>query len=64
MSQRAPRCNTNSRAEYQFSQDSPNVVHMSVRPPEMMEEEETAKGKSHGREGRTRDGGSGCCVIL
>lgn len=55
---------TDSHAEYQFSQDSPNVVHMSVRPPEMMEEEETAKGKSHGREGRNRDGGSGCCVIL
>lgn len=51
-------------AEYQFSHDSPNVVHMSVRPPEMMEEEETSKGKSHGREGRNRDGGNGCCVIL
>ncbi len=37
---------------------------MSVRPPEMMEEEETAKGKSHGRDGRGRDGGGGCCVIL
>jgi hypothetical protein len=50
--------------KYQFSQDSPNVVHMSVRPPEMMEEEETAKSKANSREGRTRDGGSGCCVIL
>ncbi|EAQ87156.1 hypothetical protein CHGG_03775 [Chaetomium globosum CBS 148.51] len=50
--------------KYQFSQDSPNVVHMSVRPPEMMEEEETAKSKAHSREGRSRDGGSGCCVIL
>jgi hypothetical protein len=37
---------------------------MSVRPPEMMEEEETAKSKTHSREGRSRDGGSGCCVIL
>ncbi|KAK3905999.1 membrane-anchored ubiquitin-fold protein 1 [Staphylotrichum tortipilum] len=45
-------------------QDSPNVVHMSVRPPEMMEEEETAKGKAHSRDGRSRDGGGGCCVIL
>ncbi|KAL2266859.1 hypothetical protein VTJ83DRAFT_4136 [Remersonia thermophila] len=50
--------------KYHFSQDSPNVVHMSVRPPEMMEEDETAKGKTGGREGRSRDGGSGCCVIL
>ncbi|KAL2168987.1 hypothetical protein VTG60DRAFT_6560 [Thermothelomyces hinnuleus] len=50
--------------KYHFSQDSPNVVHMSVRPPEMMEEEEAANSKASGREGRTRDGGSGCCVIL
>ncbi|KAL2196711.1 ubiquitin-related domain-containing protein [Corynascus similis CBS 632.67] len=50
--------------KYQFSQDSPNVVHMSVRPPEMMEEEEATNSKASGREGRTRDGGSGCCVIL
>ncbi|KAK4158242.1 hypothetical protein C8A00DRAFT_39436 [Chaetomidium leptoderma] len=49
--------------KYQFSQDSPNVVHMSVRPPEMMEEEETGKSKAHSRDGRSRDGG-GCCVIL
>ncbi|KAK4140824.1 ubiquitin-related domain-containing protein [Dichotomopilus funicola] len=50
--------------KYQFSHDSPNILHMSVRPPEMMEEEETSKSKSHGREGRNRDGGNGCCVIL
>ncbi|KAL2022622.1 hypothetical protein VTK56DRAFT_4966 [Thermocarpiscus australiensis] len=51
--------------KYQFSADSPNVVHMSVRPAEMMEEEEAGKGgKSSTREGRTREGGSGCCVIL
>ncbi|KAL2158688.1 hypothetical protein VTH06DRAFT_4170 [Thermothelomyces fergusii] len=50
--------------KYHFSQDSPNVVHMSVRPPEMMEEEEAANSKASGREGRTREGGSGCCVIL
>jgi hypothetical protein len=37
---------------------------MSVRPPEMMEEEETAKSKATSRDGRGRDGGSGCCVIL
>lgn len=50
--------------EYQFSRDAPNVVHMSVRPAEMMEEDEAAKGKSGGREGRSREGGSNCCVIL
>lgn len=37
---------------------------MSVKPPEMMEDEEAAKGKSSGREARQREGGSGCCVIL
>lgn len=51
-------------AEYQFSAEAPNVVHMSVKPAEMLEEDEAAKGKSSGREGRNREGGSGCCVIL
>ncbi|KAB5576575.1 ubiquitin-related domain-containing protein [Coniochaeta sp. 2T2.1] len=50
--------------KYQFSRESPNVVHMSVRPAEMMEEAEDAKGKSSGREGRTREGSGNCCVIL
>lgn len=51
--------------KYQFSQDSPNVVHMSVRPPEMMEEEETGKASSTTRQGRrSREGSSNCCVIL
>ncbi|KAK4180895.1 ubiquitin-related domain-containing protein [Triangularia setosa] len=51
--------------KYQLSKDAPNVVHMSVRPAEMMEEDEGAKGgKASSREGRTREGGGGCCVIL
>lgn len=51
--------------KYQLSKDSPNVVHMSVRPAEMMEEDEGAKGgKASSREGRSREGGGGCCVIL
>ncbi|KAK4108424.1 hypothetical protein N656DRAFT_839760 [Canariomyces notabilis] len=51
--------------KYQFSIDSPNVVHMSVRPAEMLEEEEAGKGgKTSSREGRPREGGGGCCVIL
>jgi len=29
-----------------------------------MEEDEAAKGKSSGREGRTREGSGNCCVIL
>jgi hypothetical protein len=30
----------------------------------MMEEEDQNKGKSQSREGRAREGGGGCCVIL
>lgn len=51
-------------AEYQFSVESPNIVHMSVRPPDMMEEDEAAKGKAPSRDGRTRQPRSGCCSIL
>ncbi|OAA68311.1 Ubiquitin [Niveomyces insectorum RCEF 264] len=50
--------------KYHFSAESPNVVHMSVKPAEMVEEDEAAKSKSGGREGRNREAGSGCCVIL
>jgi len=32
--------------KYQFSAESPNIVHMSVRPPDMLEEDEAAKGKT------------------
>ncbi|KAK3940155.1 ubiquitin-related domain-containing protein [Diplogelasinospora grovesii] len=50
--------------KYQLSASGPNVVHMSVRPAEMIEEDETAKGKSSGRDGRGSEGGGGCCIIL
>lgn len=50
--------------KYQFSADSPNIVHMSVRPADMMEEDEAGKGKTSSRDGRSREGGGGCCVIL
>ncbi|KAL6836462.1 hypothetical protein J3E69DRAFT_361747 [Trichoderma sp. SZMC 28015] len=52
--------------KYQFSSDSPNVVHMSIRPQDLDEEEPKSGGKSlpagttdgdRVREGR-------CCVIL
>ncbi|EPE10731.1 hypothetical protein F503_05826 [Ophiostoma piceae UAMH 11346] len=50
--------------KYHFSPDSPNVVHMSVKPADVVEDEEAAKGKTSGRESRSREGGGGCCVIL
>ncbi|KAL8382585.1 hypothetical protein RB595_006389 [Gaeumannomyces hyphopodioides] len=49
--------------KYQFSSEAPNVIHMSVRPAEMMEEEEGAKGKTSSSGGRTQGSGN-CCVIL
>ncbi|PSR90633.1 ubiquitin-related domain-containing protein [Coniella lustricola] len=50
--------------KYRFSADAPNVVHMSVKPAEMLEEDEAGKGKSTTSGGRSNEGGSGCCVIL
>ncbi|KUI54800.1 hypothetical protein VP1G_02300 [Cytospora mali] len=50
--------------KYQFSAEAPNVVHMSVKPAEMLEEDEAGKGKSGSSSGRNTEGGSGCCVIL
>lgn len=50
--------------KYQFSADAPNVVHMSVKPPEMLEEDEAGKSKTGSSGGRNSEGGSGCCVIL
>jgi hypothetical protein len=49
-----------------FQTDSPNVVHMTVKPQEMVDDEENAKT---GKTGSRRDGDdeptAGCrCVIL
>lgn len=37
---------------------------MSVKPAEMLEEDEAGKGKNGSSGGRNSEGGSGCCVIL
>lgn len=53
-------------AEYQFSPDSPNVVHMSIRPQDLDEEEPKTGSKSlpaGAADGdRVREGR--CCIIL
>ncbi|TQV96121.1 hypothetical protein V2A60_003433 [Cordyceps javanica] len=53
--------------KYQFSSEAPNVVHMSIRPQDLDEEETKPGGKSLGAGSgdgqRSRTGGS-CCVIL
>ncbi|KAF5623134.1 hypothetical protein F25303_11922 [Fusarium sp. NRRL 25303] len=52
--------------KYQLSTESPNVVHMSIRPQDLDEEEPKAGNKnlsSSGGDGqRSRD--SNCCIIL
>lgn len=52
--------------KYQLSNESPNVVHMSIRPQDLDEEEPKSGSKnlsSGGGDGqRSRSGG--CCVIL
>lgn len=57
---------TASFTEYNFSPENPNVVHMSVRPPDLDEEEPRAGSKNLAASGtdntRTRSGG--CCIIL
>ncbi|KAM5348185.1 hypothetical protein ACJ41O_008009 [Fusarium nematophilum] len=52
--------------KYQLSTESPNVVHMSIRPQDLDEEEPKAGNKnlsSGGADGQ-RSRGGGCCVVL
>ncbi|KAG8425248.1 hypothetical protein J3458_001973 [Metarhizium acridum] len=53
--------------KYQFSTESPNVVHMSIRPQDLDEEEPKSGSKNlpggSGDGQRSRPGGM-CCVIL
>jgi len=52
--------------KYQFSTESPNVVHMSIRPQDLDEEEPKGGSKNQGSGGAdgVRARTSGCCVIL
>lgn len=52
--------------KYQLSTESPNVVHMSIRPQDLDEEEPKSGSKnlaSGGADGQRQRGG-GCCVVL
>lgn len=52
-------------AEYQFSTESPNVVHMSIRPQDLDEEEPRSGSKALGSGGADGSRSSErCCVIL
>ncbi|KJZ79852.1 hypothetical protein HIM_00566 [Hirsutella minnesotensis 3608] len=53
--------------KYQFSNENPNVVHMSIRPSDLDEEEPKTGSKSlatGGGDGHRSRGGANCCVIL
>lgn len=52
--------------KYQLSTESPNVVHMSIRPQDLDEEEPKSGSKnlaSGGADGQRQRGG-GCCIVL
>ncbi|RDA88656.1 hypothetical protein CP532_4103 [Ophiocordyceps camponoti-leonardi (nom. inval.)] len=53
--------------KYQFSTENPNVVHMSIRPSDLDDEEPKTGGKSlpaGGGDSQRSRSGNGCCVIL
>ncbi|PZD05095.1 Ubiquitin protein [Pyrenophora tritici-repentis] len=52
--------------DYRFQTDTPNVVHMTVKPQEVVEDEENAKtGKAGSRRENDDEPTAGCrCVIL
>lgn len=49
-----------------FNHDAPNVVHMTVKPQEMVDEEDAKGAKAqYSREGDSNGRSPGCrCVIL
>lgn len=61
---------TDLRADLPFNLDAPNVVHMTIKPADLMEDEaeatgKTAKGGSIRARAGADDGGAGCrCVVL
>lgn len=53
-------------SECRFSRDAPNVVHLTVKPQEIVDEEDAKGGKSqNGREREVSERSPGCrCIIL
>lgn len=51
--------------ECRFNSEATNVIHMTVRPQDIVDEEDAAKGKGLGRDREGGEGTAGCrCVIL
>ena len=57
---------TNNRPDSKFSKEHPNVVHMTVKPQEVVDEEDAKGAKAqYSREGEANERSPGCrCVIL
>ena len=50
-----------------FQASVPNVVHMTVKPQDVVEEEENTKGgkgSTRGRRGSEREAGFRCCAVM
>lgn len=53
-------------SDSKFSRDHPNVVHMTVKPQEVVDEEDAKGAKaqySHGREASERSPGCRCVIL-
>ena len=56
---------TYKETECRFNHDSPNVVHMTVRPQEVVDEEDASKSKAMSRNGDGNDPTHGCrCIMM
>lgn len=51
--------------ECRFNSDAPNVVHMTVKPQEVIDEEDATKSKNVGRDGMGSERTAGCrCTVM
>jgi hypothetical protein len=55
------QCTDVFRLEYNFAPNVKSIVHMTVKPQEIVDEEEANKRL---KEPGSQSGRSGCCVIL
>lgn len=59
-----PNANLHVKIECRFNAESANVVHMTVRPQDIVDEEDASKGKGLGRDRGDGESTAGCrCVI-
>jgi hypothetical protein len=55
---------TTSTAECKFNTEAPNVVHMSVKPQEIAEEDDVKNPKHHRRMSEGDRRSFNCCIVL